>query len=54
MCWQCDHPDGTLDDYLDGLRDTITDHGWAVQYVESERRPCAYTIGCTTWACPSC
>jgi hypothetical protein len=45
MCWQCDNPHGTLDDYLDILRDTVKDHGWAVQYVESERRPFTYTIG---------
>ena len=45
MCWQCDHPDKTLDDYLDVLRATIRRHGWAVQYVEDDRIPFAYTIG---------
>ena len=45
MCWQCDNPHGTLDEYLDSLRDTIADHGWVVQFVEDERRPFAYTIG---------
>jgi hypothetical protein len=45
MCWQCDNPHGTIDEYLDSLRDTIKDHGWAVQFVESERRPFAYTVG---------
>lgn len=45
MCWQCDNPHATLEDYLDELRSTIRDHGWAVQFVESERRPFAYTIG---------
>ncbi|WP_099023634.1 DUF4262 domain-containing protein [Mycolicibacterium palauense] len=45
MCWQCDHPDGTIEEYLDILRSTIRRHGWAVQFVESERRPFAYTIG---------
>jgi len=33
------------EDYLDELRTTISDHGWAVQYVESENRPFAYTVG---------
>ena len=34
MCWQCDNPHGTIDEYLDSLRDTIADHGWVVQFVE--------------------
>lgn len=45
MCWQCDHPDATTDDYLEILRETIRGHGWAVQYVEDDRAPFAYTIG---------
>ncbi len=45
MCWQCDNPDKTIDDYLDVLRDTIQAHRWAVQFVESDKRPFAYTIG---------
>jgi hypothetical protein len=45
MCWQCDNPNGTTDDYLDELRQTISDHGWAVQFVEDDKRPFAYTIG---------
>jgi hypothetical protein len=45
MCWRCDHPDKTLDDYLDVLRDKIRRGGWVVQYVEGERSPFAYTIG---------
>lgn len=45
MCWQCDHPDKTTDDYLDVLRRTIEDHRWAVQFVECDKRPFAYTVG---------
>lgn len=45
MCWQCDNPQATTEDYLDVLRAIIRDHGWAVQFVESERRPFAYTVG---------
>jgi hypothetical protein len=45
MCWQCDHPDKTLGDYLALLRRKISATGWVVQYVECERRPFAYTIG---------
>ena len=45
MCWQCDHPNATVDDYLDELRKTMLEHGWAVSYVESDRNPLAYTVG---------
>jgi hypothetical protein len=45
MCWKCDHPTATADDYLDGLRKTMLEHGWAVEYVESARAPLAYTVG---------
>ena len=45
MCWQCDHPEATRADYRDVLRRKILEHGWAVQFVESDRTPFAYTIG---------
>ena len=45
MCWQCDNPQRTTQDYLQILREIIRGHGWAVQFVESEQRPFAYTIG---------
>ena len=45
MCWQCDNPDKTLDDYLATLRADISTKGWLVQYVEDDRAPYAYTIG---------
>lgn len=45
MCWQCDNPQGTIDDYLQILREIVRDHGWAVQFVEGEQRPFAYTVG---------
>jgi hypothetical protein len=45
MCWQCDHPGATTADYLKELRATVREHGWAVQYVESDRKPFAYTVG---------
>ena len=45
MCWQCDNPNGTTEEYLDELRETIRINGWAVQGVEDDRRPYAYTIG---------
>lgn len=45
MCWKCDNPNGTIEEYLDKLRATIDDHGWAVQFVEDAKRPFAYTVG---------
>ena len=45
MCWQCDNPNGTIEEYFDELRATIRTQGWVVQYVESDRTPYAYTIG---------
>jgi hypothetical protein len=45
MCWKCDNPDGTTEQYLAELRALSAIHGWAVQYVEDEDRPFAYTIG---------
>lgn len=45
MCWQCDHPGATTEDYLDVLRAIVRKHRWAIQFVECERRPFAYTVG---------
>ena len=45
MCWQCDHPDQGFDAYVALIREKILARGWAVQCVEDERRPFAYTIG---------
>ncbi|MBV9381864.1 MAG: DUF4262 domain-containing protein [Streptosporangiaceae bacterium] len=49
MCWQCDHPTATPDDFLDYMRGLITQYGWAVQGVERDRihPPWAYTVGLT-------
>jgi Domain of unknown function (DUF4262) len=44
MCWKCDRPDAGVDDYLDELRRTMSEHGWAVQYVDVGRTPFAYTV----------
>jgi Domain of unknown function (DUF4262) len=47
MCWMCDHPGSTIEEYLDLLRGKMLRRGWTVQYVESNRVPFAYTIGLT-------
>jgi hypothetical protein len=54
MCWMCDHPGATLQDYLDQLRSLAMTHGWAVQAVQRDRLhpPFAYTVGLTAWGKP--
>jgi hypothetical protein len=45
MRWICDHPGATQQDYFEELRTRVLNHGWAVQYVEIDRAPYAYTVG---------
>ena len=46
MCWSCDHPDATFDDYLDDVvRPTVERFGFAVQATERYGVPVAYTAG---------
>jgi hypothetical protein len=52
MCWQCDHPGRPVQAYLDELNETMMQHGWAVQYVESDLAPFAYTLGLTRYDLP--
>jgi Domain of unknown function (DUF4262) len=54
MCWQCDHPGATYEDYLAHIRGTVDEYGWAVQGVERSgiHPPWAYTIGLTQAGCP--
>jgi hypothetical protein len=49
MCWKCDHPDATDEDYFELIRGVIDSRGWFVQGVEKDRwRPgFAYTVGLT-------
>jgi hypothetical protein len=44
MCWKCDHPDSTMQEWLDGIYALVEKNGWVVQFV-SDRTPFAYTIG---------
>jgi hypothetical protein len=47
MCWMCDHPEATFQDYVeDELTPVINRYGWAVQAVTG-RRPFAHTVGLT-------
>jgi Domain of unknown function (DUF4262) len=52
MCWMCDHPGSTIDDYLAEIRAKIRRRGWTVQYVEDDQVPYAYTVGLTRRGLP--
>jgi hypothetical protein len=54
MCWYCDNPDATDEDYLGMIITTIDRFGWAVQSVEGDRlhAPFAYTVGLTLRGLP--
>jgi hypothetical protein len=47
VCWQCEHPEATWQDYLAHLRELLEQHCWVVQGVQRERHrpPYAYTVG---------
>jgi hypothetical protein len=49
MCWECDHPENTHQDYLDHMQGLIDRFGWAVVGLEGDRiHPAwAYTLGLT-------
>ncbi len=49
MCWACDNPEATWDDYLVGVRSRIASYGFTVQAVEGDRLRCGflYTVGLT-------
>jgi hypothetical protein len=47
MCWQCDHPGSSRDDYLVHVRELLGQYCWVVQGVQRDRSRAgyAYTIG---------
>ncbi len=45
VCWRCDHPGATTEEYLTYLAETLERDRWVVQYVVSEHQPSAYTVG---------
>jgi hypothetical protein len=49
MCWECDHPEATHEDYLDMVRECITAHCWHVVSIERDgiHPPWAYSVGLT-------
>ena len=54
MCWQCDHPGSSYEDYLEHLRDLMKCQGWIIQGVGGDRipPPWAYTVGLTEFGAP--
>lgn len=54
MCWQCQNPGATREDYLAMLDEKRRRHGWAVQFVERNgpRAALAYTVGLTSFELP--
>lgn len=55
MCWQCDNPDKSRDDYYDEVvLPIISRSGWMVQAVGGSRAraPFAYTVGLTDAGLP--
>lgn len=52
MCWRCDDPTMTAEQYMARFTAMIDEHGWAIQGVERERDrpPWAYTVGLTPHA----
>src|ERR1700722_15873369 len=54
MCWMCDHPDATHDDYLAMMRDKMNYYGWAIEGVErdGDHPPRACTVGLTQYGRP--
>lgn len=51
MCWLCDHPTATRQDYLEVVRGKVLRNGWMVQSVE-DTMPFAYTVGLWDWNMP--
>jgi Domain of unknown function (DUF4262) len=44
MCWKCDHPEATIQEWLELIYEKVKEHGWTVQFIQ-DRTPFAYTIG---------
>ncbi len=51
MCWECDHPDATRDDYLDHVREKVHWLGWTIEHVHRDRvhPPWPYMAGLTMY-----
>lgn len=54
MCWECDHPEASHQDFLVMCLGMIERYGWMVQGVEADGAtgPWAYTVGLTRCSMP--
>ena len=49
MCWECEHPRASHQDWIDHLRAMLDEQCWVVIHVQRDRyrSSCAYTVGLT-------
>jgi Domain of unknown function (DUF4262) len=49
MCWVCDHPNASRQDWLDHLREMLDEQCWVLIAVRRDRYrpPFSYTVGLT-------
>jgi hypothetical protein len=45
MCWKCDHPDSTVQEWLELIYEKVKANGWTAMFIQDDRTPFAYTIG---------
>jgi len=45
MCWKCDHPDSTMQEWLELIYEKVKENGWTAIFIQDDRTPFAYTIG---------
>src|SRR6201996_2235631 len=45
MCWKCDHPDSTVQEWLELIYEKVKANGWTAMVIHDARTPFAYTIG---------
>ena len=45
MCWKCDHPEATMQEWLELIYEKVKENGWTAQFIQDDRKPFAYTIG---------
>ena len=45
MCWKCDHPEATVQEWLELIYEKVKENGWTAIFIQDDRTPFAYTIG---------
>jgi hypothetical protein len=44
MCWKCDHPEASIQEWLELIYERVKENGWTAQFIQGPM-PFAYTIG---------